>query len=236
MPDFTPSLPDCDSTGPSGGSWAGAFARVPARGSPGARHEAARDAGDVLALIPAHLELERRRHARLAPCAGHAARTVRGAAADLAHGREVLEGVRQADNDHAVVQKRVVERGEGGLLPAVLTRGAAEDAADLADERAAHPLRPRLVEEVAHLCGHVAETGRRAEHDAVVLLELIGDRERCGLLELEPRGARNVRRRQLRDALDGHLGPARSEEHTSELQSRRDLVCRLLLEKKKKKR
>src|SRR6266496_5141239 len=29
---------------------------------------------------------------------------------------------------------------------------------------------------------------------------------------------------------------ARSEEHTSELQSRRDLVCRLLLEKKKTKR
>src|SRR5438874_6082050 len=29
-------------------------------------------------------------------------------------------------------------------------------------------------------------------------------------------------------------GLARSEEHTSELQSRRDLVCRLLLEKKKK--
>src|SRR5204863_8080579 len=29
----------------------------------------------------------------------------------------------------------------------------------------------------------------------------------------------------------GHIG--RSEEHTSELQSRRDLVCRLLLEKKK---
>src|SRR5438874_3943566 len=31
-------------------------------------------------------------------------------------------------------------------------------------------------------------------------------------------------------------GTARSEEHTSELQSRRDLVCRLLLEKKKKKK
>src|SRR6266496_1397751 len=30
-------------------------------------------------------------------------------------------------------------------------------------------------------------------------------------------------------------GMLRSEEHTSELQSRRDLVCRLLLEKKKKK-
>src|SRR5437773_3929412 len=29
-------------------------------------------------------------------------------------------------------------------------------------------------------------------------------------------------------------GPVRSEEHTSELQSHHDLVCRLLLEKKKK--
>src|SRR5690349_23845858 len=32
----------------------------------------------------------------------------------------------------------------------------------------------------------------------------------------------------------GELAGGRSEEHTSELQSRRDLVCRLLLEKKKK--
>src|SRR5690349_23629048 len=33
-----------------------------------------------------------------------------------------------------------------------------------------------------------------------------------------------------------HVGASRSEEHTSELQSRRDLVCRLLLEKKKARR
>src|SRR6266496_217332 len=33
-----------------------------------------------------------------------------------------------------------------------------------------------------------------------------------------------------------HVRRSRSEEHTSELQSRRDLVCRLLLEKKKEKR
>src|SRR2546421_7110216 len=40
----------------------------------------------------------------------------------------------------------------------------------------------------------------------------------------------------LRAPIDG-IGPrrGRSEEHTSELQSRSDLVCRLLLEKKKKK-
>src|SRR5438132_11859104 len=34
-------------------------------------------------------------------------------------------------------------------------------------------------------------------------------------------------------ALSGRLGKGRSEEHTSELQSHSDLVCRLLLEKKK---
>src|SRR3712207_7672947 len=36
------------------------------------------------------------------------------------------------------------------------------------------------------------------------------------------------------DANVGHDSAARSEEHTSELQSRQYLVCRLLLEKKKK--
>src|SRR5689334_24163251 len=36
-------------------------------------------------------------------------------------------------------------------------------------------------------------------------------------------------------ASDGSRLPARSEEHTSELQSQFHLVCRLLLEKKKKK-
>src|SRR5215469_9588349 len=37
-------------------------------------------------------------------------------------------------------------------------------------------------------------------------------------------------------AVRSHEVRSRSEEHTSELQSRRDLVCRLLLEKKKKKK
>src|SRR5271168_4532479 len=34
----------------------------------------------------------------------------------------------------------------------------------------------------------------------------------------------------------GRIAPSRSEEHTSELQSPYDIVCRLLLEKKKKKK
>src|SRR6266496_3495684 len=69
--------------------------------------------------------------------------------------------------------------------------------------------------------------------------------------EIQPNGTYTIRARVMsgqavrtmrgRDAIyhllvqddTGQL-PCRSEEHTSELQSRRDLVCRLLLEKKKK--
>src|SRR5436309_9436805 len=41
---------------------------------------------------------------------------------------------------------------------------------------------------------------------------------------------------QVLAVLHSVTGSGRSEEHTSELQSRENLVCRLLLEKKKKKR
>src|SRR3712207_8972350 len=68
--------------------------------------------------------------------------------------------------------------------------------------------------------------------------------EREGRVEAEDRGAHGARRRRgprLRGAAAGgrvraagHQGHRRSEEHTSELQSRQYLVCRLLLEKKKK--
>src|SRR5437667_8676764 len=61
-----------------------------------------------------------------------------------------------------------------------------------------------------------------------------------------PRKSRAASRKPGRLSLQGCRGenplrwqgaqPARSEEHTSELQSHHDLVCRLLLEKKKKKR
>src|SRR5947207_5609392 len=50
-----------------------------------------------------------------------------------------------------------------------------------------------------------------------------------GLLVVEP-----VRNPPHEHRALGHLPFPRSEEHTSELQSHSDLVCRLLLEKKKK--
>src|SRR2546421_7736058 len=43
----------------------------------------------------------------------------------------------------------------------------------------------------------------------------------------------NARAGMLPFAFENGMGYERSEEHTSELQSRSDLVCRLLLEKKK---
>src|SRR5690349_22764397 len=49
---------------------------------------------------------------------------------------------------------------------------------------------------------------------------LVEGRRRVGCLQLHPRRA-----------VRGHRRGGRSEEHTAELQSRRDLVCRLLLEK-----
>src|SRR2546422_5518092 len=53
----------------------------------------------------------------------------------------------------------------------------------------------------------------------------LGDRATCSLHQ-DPRGDAVLRA--------GRRVPRRSEEHTSELQSRLHLVCRLLLEKKKK--
>src|SRR5256886_8522962 len=58
------------------------------------------------------------------------------------------------------------------------------------------------------------------------------------VLQVEPRGQRNDQRLEMREphhlCSDKRRRHERSEEHTSELQSQSNLVCRLLLEKKKK--
>src|SRR5690349_22499839 len=59
-------------------------------------------------------------------------------------------------------------------------------------------------------------------------------RNQCGRGGRIQQGAAEEERANARTP--GREPPPRSEEHTSELQSRRDLVCRLLLEKKKKKK
>src|SRR3712207_8319589 len=58
-------------------------------------------------------------------------------------------------------------------------------------------------------------------------------RDRRGGVPCGPRGKRRVALRRSGSAPSLPNRDARSEEHTSELQSRQYLVCRLLLEKKK---
>src|SRR2546422_1933698 len=78
---------------------------------------------------------------------------------------------------------------------------------------------------------------RSRERQAQVLVgERVGDAARpVGVVVAEHDLARIAHRQPAR-RVDDHvaLTVARSEEHTSELQSRLHLVCRLLLEKKKK--
>src|SRR5690606_41454446 len=81
-------------------------------------------------------------------------------------------------------------------------------------------------------------TSRRPLHDALPILDVgqvlpglcrVGE----GLCFEAGRGDRGHRRSRFRARLrhTPMTGSARSEEHTSELQSRENLVCRLLLEK-----
>src|SRR5688572_32645776 len=80
-------------------------------------------------------------------------------------------------------------------------------------------------------------------HDALPILfafEAAGAFEGEEVLVVEKAGARvfaavEATDHFVTDAVHGEDGPERSEEHTSELQSQSNLVCRLLLEKKKKK-
>src|SRR3712207_2357327 len=79
-------------------------------------------------------------------------------------------------------------------------------------------------------------------HDALPILGLgegqvavvLGDRRQGG--GQVQRDAAAVLHAGAVMVLGEHVRPRRSEEHTSELQSRQYLVCRLLLEKKKKTR
>src|SRR5690349_24150761 len=71
-------------------------------------------------------------------------------------------------------------------------------------------------------------------HDA---LPISGDQLRVLAAEIDdehgPLPGCFLRYREGENLSADSWAPPRSEEHTSELQSRRDLVCRLLLEKKK---
>src|SRR2546428_10810379 len=74
-------------------------------------------------------------------------------------------------------------------------------------------------------------------HDALPISAVMDQHLRAGLGEGQRAGAANAARGAGDESgLSCKVFHCRSEEHTSELQSRSDLVCRLLLEKKKRTR
>src|SRR2546429_4439484 len=75
-------------------------------------------------------------------------------------------------------------------------------------------------------------------HDALPILVVHPAREPHNSLLIGDGGLAQIHRAPIREGqrqTDGREAFVRSEEHTSELQSRLHLVCRLLLEKKKQK-
>src|SRR4029079_12595200 len=133
--------------------------------------EPACDLGHVMALEAREVQLLLRRLARTVRRRDGAGAIGR-AAPNPADIGQVRRRVGQADDNHAVMQKRPMERDNGGLVAAA-GAGRGEHAADFADQSALDPERPGLVEEVPHLRAHIAEAGRRAEDDCVVIGELL---------------------------------------------------------------
>src|SRR5438445_6452897 len=105
-----------------------------------------------------------------------------------------------------------------------------------------HVIAPRVLGELRDAGAPVVEV---AEHDRLGGTGLGARRDdfavpQVAVLEtgaiLRPADALDAEGALLHHASAGRrIAPVRSEEHTSELQSRQYLVCRLLLEKKKKK-
>src|SRR5271166_2859044 len=92
------------------------------------------------------------------------------------------------------------------LLTAMLGGARRENAAGFTDELALDPVAACLIKEVFHLRRHIAEAGRHAENDRIVVRQLRHCRNRRRLVELEARFLRNLLRHKLWHAFDDGLG------------------------------
>src|SRR5207249_11056570 len=139
---------------------------------------------------------------------------------------------------HLLVAQQELLLRRDGREPRLGRLGGRREALDLLDrlrrERARGAFRQieRLEDELAHLPRARAAVVTRARQVELALGPGHADVEEAPLLLL----VEVARRERLLDQLDGQLErvppPADRKKHTSELQSRFDLVCRLLLEKK----
>jgi hypothetical protein len=130
---------------------------------------------------------------------------VRGTAGALGYIEQLRRGVAGGNQNHAVVGQGGPGRGNGHLLSAAGT-GGGEDAGHLAGQCTLGPQPAGLVEEVAHLPGHVAEAGWRAEDDCIVIDQF----RRAGhlglLIGLAPGSGKSAGIHGFRYPFDGDLG------------------------------
>src|SRR5689334_5173990 len=102
--------------------------RATGSGGPAAADELGGERGDVAALVARALELVGAWPARSVG-RGEGAGAIGRAAADLLHLGVAGPGIRQADDDHAVMEEGEVHRDERRLLAAMLGGGRGEGAA-----------------------------------------------------------------------------------------------------------
>ncbi len=129
---------------------------------------------------------------------------VRRAAGDFVHLGQAGTGIGHANDHHPVMEQGGVEGRDGGFLPAVLGGGADKHAAHLAHQFALLPQCAGLVEKVAHLAAHIAESRGRAEDHRVIVRQVGGLGNGRGLIGLGMDGSRGFRRHGFGHALDVH--------------------------------
>ena len=137
---------------------------------------------------------------------GNGGCTIGAAAGDSRIVHLARKGIGQADNDHAVMQQHGMGGQNRAFLPAMLGGTGSKHAADFADQLALKPQGAGLVEEVFHLGGHIAETGRHADDDGIVFGQFIDGGNRGGLVELEMDALGHVFGHQFGHALDDRFG------------------------------
>src|SRR6266576_4727667 len=165
-------------------------------------------------LTRERVSLGRRLHLDEAPVAGHHD-------VHVGVGARVL-GVVEVEQRHALDD---ADRDGGDRIPERAREAEAVECAHRGDVRAADCRAPRPAVGLED----VAVEPERPLAERVVVGDR-ADRASDQPLDLDRPPLLLAARRLPLDALAGR---GRSEEHTSELQSRRDIVCRLLLEKKK---
>src|SRR5215813_10891160 len=133
--------------------------------------------------------------------------------------------------------------GDGQVGTQMLDAGGADDSAGqvrMAEREAEHELQPRhAVQQVVQAGGLPAPLAfALGQPERPLAPVLVPGRAAPGRSAADQRPGTSLSNRPASSPIAGPCGwpRSRSEEHTSELQSRPHLVCRLLLEKKKRKK